>query len=110
MAGALLAGLITLTAAGCAEFDKSLGQQEEVVIFKQGTPAAVKLEVRAACSHIGHVVPEPLPTDGKLSDEIYDVRYEVGTASDVQLARLQQCLNRFPSVTDLETDTPGGDD
>ena len=31
-------------------------------------------------------------------------------ASVVELARLQQCLTKFRSVTGLETDTPGGDD
>jgi hypothetical protein len=104
-----LAGLTGASAAGCGQFDKALGQQEEVVIFQSNTSNAVKLKVRSACSHIPQVVVEPLPTDHKLSDEIYDVRYEVGSASTVNLARLQQCLTRFRSVVGLQTDTPGGD-
>jgi hypothetical protein len=54
-------------------------------------------------------VPEPLPTDGKVSDELYNVRYQVGSASPGELAHLQQCLSRFRSVLGLETNTPGGD-
>jgi hypothetical protein len=106
---AVLAGLAVLPVAGCAQFDKSLGQQEEVVIFRNNTPTAVRLQVRAACSHIAQVVPEPLPTDHKASDELYNVRYQAGSASTGDLARLQQCLSRFHSVLGLETNTPGGD-
>jgi hypothetical protein len=106
---AALAGLGALSVAGCAQFDKSLGQQEEVVIFRNNTPTAVRLQVRAACSHIPRAVPEPLPTDGKASDELYNVRYQVGSAGTGDLAHLQACLSRFHSVLGLETNTPGGD-
>ena len=107
---AALAVLLTVLASGCAKFDQALGQQEEVVIFQSNTSQAVKLKVRAACSHIPGAAVEPLPTDHMMSDELYNVRYEVGHASVVELARLQQCLTKFRSVTGLETDTPGGDD
>jgi hypothetical protein len=106
---AALSGLVVVPLAGCAQFDKSLGQQEEVVIFRDNTPKGVRLQVREACSHIPQVVPEPLPTDGKASDELYNVRYQAGSASTADLARLQQCLSRFHSVLGLETNTPSGD-
>jgi len=102
------AGLAGLAASGCSSFDKALGQQEEVVIFRSNTPNSARLQVRAACSHVAQVVPEPLPTDHKVSDELYDVRYQVGSASTAELAQLQQCLSRFRSVLGLETNTPGG--
>jgi hypothetical protein len=105
---AALAAAMVLTASGCSQFDKALGQQEEVVQFQPGTPNSARLAVRAACSRIAAVVPEPLPTDGKASDQLYNVRYQVGQASVAQLARLQQCLSKFPSVVGLETNTPGG--
>jgi hypothetical protein len=107
-----LAVAATLAVTGCGKFDQALGQQEEVVIFQPNVPNAVKLKVRAACSHVPNVKVEPLPTDHKLSDEIYDVRYEVGSASTVELAQLTQCLSKYPSsiIQGLETDTPGGDD
>ena len=107
-AAVTLAGLVTLAAGGCSQFNKALGQQEEVVIFQSNTPNSVRLQVRAACSHVPQAVVEPLPTDHKVSDQLYDVRYQVGSASTAQLARLQQCLSRFRSVVGLETNTPGG--
>jgi hypothetical protein len=110
IAAATLAVGLTVIASGCAKFNQALGQQEEVVIFQSNTSNAVKLAVRAACSHIQGAVVEPLPTDHILSDEVYNVRFEVGHASVVELARLQQCLTKFHSVAGLETDTPGGDD
>ncbi|HLX47700.1 MAG TPA: hypothetical protein VKS82_05165 [Streptosporangiaceae bacterium] len=109
VAGAL-AVATAVAASGCSQFDKAMGQQEEVVIFQPNTPNSVKLKVRSACSHIPHAVVEPLPTDHKLSDEIYNVRYQVGSASDSDLTKLSTCLTRFPSVVGLETNTPGGND
>jgi hypothetical protein len=108
---ALAVAMSTLLAvSGCGEFDKALGQQEEVVIFTSNVSNAMKLKVRAACDHIPGDAVEPLPTDHKLSDEVYNVRFEVGSANNVELAELQQCLSKFPAVVGLETDTPGGDD
>jgi hypothetical protein len=108
LTAAVLAGLVGAAAAGCSQFNKALGQQEEVVIFQSNTPDSVRLQVRAACSHVPHAVAEPLPTDHKVSDQLYNVRYQVGSASTAELARLQQCLSRFRSVAGLETNTPGG--
>lgn len=108
VAAVALAGLVGVPLAGCSNFSKALGQQEEVVIFQSNTPSSVRLQVRAACSHVPRVVAEPLPTDGKVSDQLYNVRYQVGSASTADLARLQQCLSRFRSVLGLETNTPGG--
>jgi hypothetical protein len=111
LAALALAVAAALAVAGCGQFDKALGQQEEVVIFQPSVSNAVKMKVRAACSHVPNVKVEPLPTDHKLSDEVYDVRYEVGSANTVELAKLTQCLSRYPSsiIQGLETDTPGGD-
>jgi hypothetical protein len=104
-----LTALAAVSAVGCAKFDQAMSQQEEVVVFRPNTPDAVRLQVRAACSHIPGAVAEPLPTDGKLSDQLYNVRYQVGSASTADLARLQRCLSRFRSVAGLEANTPGGD-
>jgi hypothetical protein len=38
----------------------------------------------------------------------YDVRYRVDHASDGDLAKLQQCLQRFPSVVGIEFNGPAG--
>lgn len=105
-----LAVATAVAASGCSQFDKAMGQQEEVVIFQPNTPNSVKLKVRSACSHVPNAMAEPLPTDHKLSDEIYNVRFQVGNASDSDLTKLSTCLNRFPSVVGMETNTPGGSD
>jgi hypothetical protein len=107
-AAVALAGVIALPVAGCSQFNKALGQQEEVVIFKSNTSSSVRLQVRAACSHLPRAVVEPLPTDHKASDQLYNVRFQVGSAGPADLARLQRCLSRFPSVLGLETNSPGG--
>jgi hypothetical protein len=107
-AGAVLAVLAVLAAAGCSSFDKAFGQQEAVVQFRPQTPNAVRLKVRAACSHLPNAVPEPLPTDHLASDRLNDVRYQVNNASDGDLARLQKCLQKFPSVAGIEFNSPGG--
>lgn len=77
--------------------------------FKPGTTQATRLQVRAACSRLPQARPEPLPTDHLASDRLYDVRYQVGGASDAQLAKLQQCLQRFPAVVGIDFAAPGGD-
>lgn len=108
--GVVAAAVLTLAlwCAGCASFDAALGQQEAVVHFRPQTPNTVRLQVRAACSHIPQAKPEPLPTDHIASDVVNDVRYQVSHASDADLARLQQCLQKFPSVAGIDISTPGG--
>jgi hypothetical protein len=93
---------------GCAKFDAALGQQEAVVQFKSGTSSAARVKVRAACSHIPQVKPEALPTDHIASDLLYNVRYSVSNATDAELAELQQCLQKYPSVVGINITTPGG--
>ncbi|HEV3292586.1 MAG TPA: hypothetical protein VG123_26735 [Streptosporangiaceae bacterium] len=107
-AAAAVAVLAALAATGCASFDKAFGQQEAVVQFKPQTPNSVRLKVRAACSHLPNAVPEPLPTDHLASDLLNDVRYQVNNASDGDLAKLQDCLQKFPSVAGIEFSSPGG--
>lgn len=99
----VLVALIAALTAGCAGFNKAFGQREAIVMFRQGTPQAVRIQVRAACSHVPQATPEPLPTDNKMSDVLNDVRYRIDNASDAALARLESCLNRFPSVQGVET-------
>ena len=95
----LAGGLIT----GCSSFDKTFGQREAIVTFQQGTPRSVRMAVRAACSHVHQAIPEPLPTDNKLSDYVNDVRFRIDNASDAELAQLETCLNKFSSVRGVET-------
>ena len=64
--------------------------------------------VGARRSHVPQAIPEPLPTDHLASDLASDVRYRVDHASDGDLAKLQQCLQRFLSVVGIEFNGPAG--
>jgi hypothetical protein len=92
----------------CSTFDATFGQREAVVQFRPQTPGAVRLKVRAACSHLPQATPEPLPTDHLAADLSSDVRYRVDNASDGDLARLQKCLQKYPSVVGIEFSSPDG--
>jgi hypothetical protein len=109
VAALTIAGSLLLTAVvgGCAKFDATFGKQEMVVNFKSGTTTATRLKVRAACSHIPEARPEALPTDHLASDNLYDVIYRVDNASNAQLARLESCLQKYPSVSGVDLQTPG---
>jgi len=108
-AAAAAAAVLCLAVAGCGAFDKAFGKQEAVVQFQPNTPASAMLKARAACSHVAGAVAEPIPKHVLAVDLPDDIRYEVGNASDAQLARLQQCLERFPSVVGIEFSSPSGD-
>ena len=101
-AAAAAAALLTAAAAGCANFDAALGRQWAVVHFRPSTPVATVLKVRALCSHVPHARPMPLPRSRSGPGMLYSVRFRTDDASDADLARLQQCLQRFPSVTGIE--------
>jgi hypothetical protein len=103
----MLAALVPAV-AGCATFDRTFAKQEAVVQFQSQTPNSVRLKVQAACSHVPQAVPEPLPTGHLASGMTYDVRYRVDHASDGDLAKLQQCLQKFPSVAGIEFTGPAG--
>jgi hypothetical protein len=106
-AAAALAAL-ALTAAGCASFDRAFGQQEAVVQFQPQTSNAARLKVRAACSHVPQATPEPLPTSRADAAVIDGVGYRVDNASDGDLAKLQECLQKFKSVVGIEFNGPDG--
>jgi hypothetical protein len=106
---AVIAAASALTlATGCSSFDRAFGKQEQVVQFKSNTPASVMLKVRASCSHIPHAIPERVPPHPPAIQLADDIRYLTSNASDADLARLQQCLERFPAVVGMEPTSPGG--
>jgi hypothetical protein len=94
-----LAGLaVLLGVTGCSQFDKALGQQQALVSFKAGTPVSERLHVRAACSKLPNVSAAPIPSGVPLSSAVDEIVYQVNNASNADLARLQECLAKFPSV------------
>ena len=84
--------------AGCSKFDAALGQQWATVNFKANTSVATLLKVRTACSRIPNVRPEALPRTQTPATMMYALTYHTDNASDANLAQLQQCLQKFPSV------------
>ena len=108
IAAAVAAAAVLSLAAGCASFDKAFGKQEAVVQFKAQTPPSVMLRVRSSCSHVPSAIPERVPAHPPAVQLQDDIRYLVSNASDADLARLQQCLQRFPSVVGIQFSTPEG--
>lgn len=104
-AGAAVVLLLAL--ASCAKFDAALGQQWAVVHFKADTPVATLLKVRTACSHVPNVRAENLPRVRDAANMIYALRYRTSNASDADLAALQVCLQRFPSVAGIDFEDSG---
>ena len=103
---ALAAGLAG-GVAGCSKFDAALGQQWVTVDFQPNTSVAAMLKVRAACSGIPNVVPEALPHKKNMVTMSGAVVYQTNNATDANLARLQQCLQKFPSVAGMDPEDSG---
>jgi len=97
-AAAALLAAVALGAAGCSKFDAALGQQWATVDFKSDTSIGTLLKVRAACSRIPNVHPEALPRTQTPATMMYALTYRTDNASDANLAQLQQCVQKFPSV------------
>lgn len=104
-----VAAVIALAAGvtGCAKFDAALGKQWATVSFKANTSEATVLKVRSGCSHIPNVRAEALPKMRNPQDMQYDVTFQTTNASDANLAQLQQCLQRYPSVAGIDFEDSG---
>jgi hypothetical protein len=95
-AGLVLATVTVL--AGCAQFDSALGQQQAVVVFRDGTTLAQRLAVRAACAKPPAVVPQALPSNLNTPYALQQVTYTTTHASDADVAVLEECLAKYPFV------------
>jgi hypothetical protein len=105
LAIACIAGLLVLT--GCAKMDAALDQQWMVVDFNPGTSVATALHVRAECSHIQNTPPMALPAQRSVTNMMYGIRYNTTNSSPANLAELQTCLQRFPSVQGVDPEDAG---
>lgn len=86
---------------GCSQFNKALGQQQALVSFKDGTSVPVRLHVRAACDKLPNVRAAPLPTGVPMASAVSEIVYQVNNAGPADIARLQECLAKFPSVAGM---------
>jgi hypothetical protein len=54
--------------------------------------------VRTACAKTPNVSPQPLPSNVKSAYELPQVIYQINQASNADVAMLQTCLAKYPSV------------
>jgi hypothetical protein len=91
-----------LAATGCASLDKSLAQQQALISFTPTASNAVRLQVRAACGKLPNVATTPIPKGVPLSASLSEVIFQINNASASDIASLEECLQKFPSVTGID--------
>src|ERR1700722_4325566 len=99
-----------LGVTGCAQFDKALGQQQASIYFQESTPVAFKLKVRAACDPLPHVKATPIATGMPLASAVDVVTYDTTGAGVADIARLEECVNKFaPQVEGVDVSDSSDD-
>lgn len=86
----------------------ALGQQWLVVQFNPSTTMATARHIATACSGLPHVRLQSLTPDTAQRGVAQSARYDVSHASDADMARLQECLQRFGSVQGITLNESGG--
>ena len=84
--------------AGCSRIDAALGQRQAIVTFTSSATLAQRLAVRTACAKTPNVTPQPLPSNINAPYALQQVIYQIDHASDADVALLEKCLAKFPSV------------
>jgi len=98
LTGACLALVAVTALAGCSRFDAALGQRQAVVSFRDGTPVPQRLAVRSTCAKVPAVTAQPLPSDLSSPYALQQLTFQINHASDADVAQLETCLAKFPSV------------
>lgn len=99
--------IVLVGVSGCAKMDAAMDKQWMVVDFNPGTTVATALQVRAACSHVQDTPPMALPPKRSVINIMYGVRYDTTNSSPANLAQLQTCLQKFPSVQGVDPEDVG---
>lgn len=99
--------IVLVGVSGCAKMDAAMDKQWMVVDFNPGTTVATALQVRAACSHVQDTPPMALPAKHSVINIMYGVRYDTTNSSPANLAQLQTCLQKFPSVQGVDPEDVG---
>ena len=97
--GAAVVAAVALT--GCSQFDAALGQRQAVVTFRPDTPVSQRLAVRSACGKVPEVKAQPVPSDLNSPYALQQLTFRIDHASNADVARLEKCLARFPSVAGI---------
>jgi hypothetical protein len=87
---------------GCSQFDASLGRQEALVSFSGSASNAVRMQVRAACGRLPNVRPAPIATNVPLSSALSEVTFQIDKADPADIARLEECLQKYPQVAGID--------
>ena len=95
---AVTAAVAVAALAGCSQFDAALGQRQAIVSFRPGTPLSQRLTVRSACAKVPAVKAQPLPSDLNSPYALQQVTFRIDHATNADVAKLEKCLTRFPSV------------
>jgi len=96
--GVVAVAVATVALAGCSQFNQALGQREAVVAFKPDTPVSQRLAVRSACATVPEVKAPPVPSDLNSPYALQQLTFRIDHATNADVARLEKCLARFPSV------------
>ena len=99
---------VLVTCAACS--NPNLTRRELVVVFAPTAPHSQHVDALRACSDVTpKASPEPLPTSySRASERVADVRFRIDQASDRDLNRLVQCLQRQPGVMGFQQPEAGG--
>jgi hypothetical protein len=84
--------------AGCAQFESALGQRQAIVSFTSSATLAQRMQVRAACAKMPNVSAQALPSNLNSVYQLPQVTFQITKASDADVARLETCLAKYPSV------------
>ncbi len=98
LAGLSLALAAAAALAGCSQFDAALGQRQAIVTFQAHTPVSQRLAVRSACAKVPAVAAQRLPSDLSSPYALQQLTFQISHATDADVARLEECLAKFPSV------------
>ena len=101
MAGTAMVAAAAVALAGCSQFDKALGQRQAVVTFRPSTPVSQRLAVRSACAKLPEVKAPPVPSDLHSPYALQPLTFRIDHATNADVARLEKCLARFPSVVGI---------
>ena len=95
---AISAAAAVAVLSGCASMDAALGQTWVDVTFKPNTSVGMIQKVRSTCEHVQNVSAYPLPKQHTALNLMAGVRFNTTSATDANVAQLQQCVQRFKSV------------
>jgi hypothetical protein len=101
VAGVVAVTVTAVALAGCSQFNEALGQRQAVVTFRPNTPVSQRLAVRSACDKVPEVRAQPLPSDLNSPYALQPLTFRIDHASNADIARLEKCLAKFPSVVGI---------